>query len=173
MDPLQQAAARGAAFLDARCPAWWQEVCPEALNTANCLLCVLGQKYGEFWAAAARLHLSNEGLRELGFLMPQECLTSEALYRATVARLNDAWRAEISKRNEGSCAPRRVREACGIVVVRRWAGSPFDRPAVQLEDGSSYWFPPRPDGRGWGIDPGQSVRIRYAEGDPFCEIIEP
>ena len=65
----------------------------------------------------------------------------------------------------------------GIDFFRRLAAKPFAgsnviQPAVELDDGTWYWISQPRGARAWPADPGQRVRIRYAHGDQFCEVVE-
>jgi len=61
-----------------------------------------------------------------------------------------------------------VKQAIGVIVNRQFASSGFYRPAVQLDDGTWYWLS-EPCG---APQAGQTVRIRYVEGDQFCELLD-
>src|SRR2546423_978263 len=61
-------------------------------------------------------------------------------------------------------------EAFGKVVPKEFASSGFTRPAVVLDNGEWYWLN-KPAGPSWGADPGQRVRVRYVEGEQFCDLV--
>jgi len=65
-----------------------------------------------------------------------------------------------------------MKEAIGTVVCKPFAGCKVIQPAVELDDGTWYWISQPPGSRTWPADPGQRVRIRYAYGDQFCEVVE-
>jgi hypothetical protein len=65
-----------------------------------------------------------------------------------------------------------MKEAIGTVVCKPFAGSNVIQPAVELDDGTWYWISQPRDAKAWPADPGQRVRVRYAFGDQFCQVVE-
>jgi hypothetical protein len=61
-----------------------------------------------------------------------------------------------------------MKEAMGVVINRQFAGARPCRSAVQLDDSAWYWLPELFS----ELPAGQKVRVRYVEGDQFCELVE-
>jgi hypothetical protein len=117
--------AKGAAFLDAWRPGWFQKINVTTLDLSNTCLCVLGQLEGGFWEACYRLGWVQRGsvvagcrptpkgnpAHELGFngngIVGAPSLNSDShqkFYRV----MTDAWLKEIAVRLYPSEEPQAV-----------------------------------------------------------------
>lgn len=103
----QEAAARGARFLDERRPGWEREIDLSVLDLQSCHDCIIGQLYGNFMDF--HWHFPNEDPGRLGFCstFASACERREIMERlggpvalnvAIYRELNRAWESEILKR---------------------------------------------------------------------------
>lgn len=90
---VQEAAARGAALLDAHRQGWWQLIDGNTLDLLHPFRCVLGQVYGSYLRGLRAVGMLNESavnVEDFGFCPTTQPGSPELLRRA--------WVAEVAKR---------------------------------------------------------------------------
>lgn len=93
--------AKGAALLDATRPGWAATIDVGVLDLDSACFCVLGQIYGNYYAAAQKLFHDSCKHREHGFWagpVPRESVPTYEQARADYRLLQDAWIDAIADR---------------------------------------------------------------------------
>lgn len=90
------AAGKGARWLDKHHPGWFEKIDLRLLRLQNTRMCILGQCFGEFWAALTQITGEDEGgergskwARVYGFNAART--TRDTLVKGSYERLGLAW----------------------------------------------------------------------------------
>lgn len=91
---LEGAVTRGAAFLDEKAPGWFHRLDRNALEMNDCSRCVLGQLFGNYYAALEARQYSTDEAAGMGFSVARPF---SGVYENWV-RLRARWLQEIDGR---------------------------------------------------------------------------
>lgn len=154
-EAARQRVARGAAYLDAVDPGWWQRLDAAVLELSCGQSCVLGQLHGGFAHGLSRAAVLNMGSApraslspvSLGFLCVQD--VAEVWQARDYALLNAAWQDEITRRRPpiqidqlirkdtrrmpGEPAPVQDEQAASAFLLHEKAGDAVDELRLRVD----------------------------------------